>query len=209
MARKFERCLKQLMNAYKEAGARWFLTFETFAGNQMEYTTVTPVIKFGDLDSSSVVTKTLSEAERERLFRKFARCYTAQTREYATPQTDLEIRTVNIPLGIYWVETNTLVAPGKMIDYLTWLKNDYRPALEKAGVARFQVLRPIFGASAGEIVTMRMLKNLAEIDAGAVLSRALSEEKTQEIAAKSVPLVSSSKTMIVRMRTDLSYSERW
>jgi hypothetical protein len=112
-------------------------------------------------------------------------------------------------LRVYWVETNTPVAPGKMGDYLNWLKNDYRPALAKAGVSRFQVARPIFGAVAGEIVTMRMLKNLAEIDAGTVLSRAVSDQEAREIAAKAVPLVSSSNTRIVRMRSDLSYAERW
>jgi hypothetical protein len=209
MVRQFERCLKELMDAYQQAGALWFITFETFAGDTAEYTTVVPVMKFGDLDGPSIPRKTLGEAGCRRLFREIARCYTSQTREYATPQIDLDIRTEHVPLGTYWVETNTLVAPGKMGDYLNWLKNDYRPALEKAGVARFEVSRPIFGAVAGELVTLRMLKNLAEIDAGAVLSRALSEEEAQEVAAKSVPLVSSSKTRIVRMRTDLSYSEHW
>jgi hypothetical protein len=163
-------------------------------------------MKFGDLDGLSVVTKVLGEAGWERLSRKIARCYTAQSRQYATPQTELDIDNADVPMGIYWVETSTLVAPGKMGDYLNWLKYDYRPALEKAGVGRFQVSQPFFGAAAGQIVTMRMLKNLAEIDEGAVLSRALSDEQARAIAAKSVALVSSSNTTIVRMRTDLSYS---
>ncbi len=113
------------------------------------------------------------------LSRNFARCYTAQTRQYATPQTELEINKTDVPMGIYWVETSTLVAPGKMGDYLNWLKDDYRPALEKAGVAHFQVSRPIFGAVAGESVTTRMLKNLGEIDGGPVLSKALNDEEAR------------------------------
>src|SRR5258707_5410479 len=206
LRQEFEAYLKQLMTAYKKAGTLWFLTLETFAGDTTEYTTVVPVMKFCDLDGPSVVTKVLGEAGWERLSRRIARCYTAQSRQYATPHTELEIDNADVPRGMYWVETSTLVAPGKMGDYLNWLKNDYRPALEKAGVARFQVSQPIFGAVAGEIVTMRMLKNLAEIDGGALLSRALSDEQARAIAAKSVALVNSSKTRIVRMRTDLSYS---
>ena len=92
-----------------------------------------------------------------------------------------------------------------MGEYLNWLKNDYRPALEKAGVAHFQVSRPIFGAAAGEIVTTRMLKNLAEIDGGPILSKALTQEQANAVNAKSVALVSSSTTSIVRVRTELSY----
>jgi hypothetical protein len=49
MVRQFERCLKELMDAYQQAGALWFITFETFAGDTAEYTTVVPVMKFGDL----------------------------------------------------------------------------------------------------------------------------------------------------------------
>jgi len=179
---------------------------ETFAGDTTEYTTVVPVMKFGDLDGPSVVIRVLGEEGWEHLSRNMARCYTAQTRQYATPQTELEIKKADVPMGIYWVETSTLVAPGKMGDYLNWLKNDYRPALEKAGVARFQVSQPIFGAVAGEIVTTRTLTNLAEIDGGAVLSRARNDEEARAIAAKAVALVSSSNTRIVRVRTDLSYS---
>ncbi|SRR5258706_7076958 len=206
LRQEFEAYLKQLMTAYKKAGTLWFLTLETFAGDTTEYTTVVPVMKFGDLDGPSVVIKVLGEAGWERLSRDMGRCYTTQTRQYATPQPELEINKTDGPMGIYWVETRTLVAPGRMGDYLIWLKNDYRPALEKAGVARFQVSQPIFGAVAGEIVTARMLKNLAEIDGGPVLSKALNDEEAHAVGAKSVALVSSSSTRIVRLRTDLSYS---
>ena len=206
MRREFEGYLKQLIAAYKKAGTPWFLTRETFAGDTTEYTTVVPVMKFGDLDGPSVFAKVLGEGGWKRLSRDMARCYTAQTRQYGTPQTELEINKTDVPMGMYWVETTTRVAPGRMGDYLKWLQNDYRPALEKAGVAHFQVSQPIFGAEAGEIVTMRMLKNLGEIDGGTVLSKALNEEDARAVAAKAVALVSSSNTRIVRVRTDLSYS---
>src|SRR5258708_34281384 len=139
LRQEFEAYLKQLMTAYKKAGTLWFLTLETFAGNTTEYTTVVPVMNFGDLDDPPVVTKVLGEAGWERLSRRIARCYTEQSRQYATPDTELEIDKADVPRVMYWVETSTLVAPGKMGDYLNWLKNDYRPALEKAGVARFRV----------------------------------------------------------------------
>ena len=106
MRREFEGNLKQLMAAYKKAGAPWFLTFETFAGDTTEYTTVTPVMKFGDLDGPSAVLKTLGVAASERLSRNMARCYTAQARQYATPNTALEINRTDAPLGEYWVESH-------------------------------------------------------------------------------------------------------
>jgi hypothetical protein len=205
MRREFERYLKQIMAAHKQAGIPWFRTSDTFAGDTLEYRTVVPVMRFGDLDGPSVVMKVLGEVGWDHLSRNIARCYTAQTRQYATPQTELEIGKAEVPMGTYWVETTTQVAPGKMGDYLNWIKNDYRPALEKAGVAHFQVSQPIFGATAGEIVTARMLENLAEIDEGPILGKALNAQDARAINARSVALVISSNTRIVRMRADLSY----
>jgi hypothetical protein len=206
MRQEFEAALKQIMAAYKKAGIPWFLTLQNFAGETTEYTTVVPVMKFGDLDGPPVVVQALGEQAWEKLSRKLDRCYTAQTRQYAARQPELEINKAGVPMGIYWLETRTLVAQGRMDDYLAWLKNDYRPALEKADVAHFLVWRPIFGGEGGEVVSSRMLKNLAEIDGGPVLTKGLGEAAARAVNARSAPLVRSSTTRIVLVRTDLSYS---
>jgi hypothetical protein len=203
---EFEGYVKQLMTAHKKAGTPSFLTLETFAGDTTEYVSIVPVVRFGDLEGPSAVIGALGEANWRRLSRNMARCYTAQTVQYATPQSELEIRRTDVPMGIYWVETTSLIVPGKLGDYLNWLRNDYLPVLAKADVGGVRVSRPIFGASAGEVVTARMLRSLAEIDDGAVLSRAVTEEEARAITAKAVPLVISSRTRIVRVRADLSYS---
>jgi hypothetical protein len=62
-AEEFEFWLKQLSAVYKKAGTRWFLTFETFAGDTTEYTNVAPVMKFGDLDDPPAALKVLGAAE--------------------------------------------------------------------------------------------------------------------------------------------------
>ena len=206
MRQEFEASLKLIMAAYKKAGIPWFLTLQNFAGDTTEYTTVVPVVKFGDLDGPPVIVKVLGEQGWGKLARKIDRCYTTQTRQYAARQPELEINKVDVPMGVYWLETRTLVAQGRMDDYLTWLESDYLPALEKAGVAHFFVSRPIFGGEGGEVVSSRMLKNLAEIDDGPVLTRALGEAGARAVNARSVALVRSSTTRIVLVRIDLTYS---
>jgi hypothetical protein len=206
MQGEFEGYLKQAVGAHKKAGILWFVTSQNFAGDTTEYTTVTPVMKLGDQDGPSVLVKALGAEAADKLSRDIARCYTSQTRQYATPQTALEINKADVPMGIYWVQTSILVAQSKLDEYLNWLQNDYRSALEEAGVTHFLVSRPIFGAVGGEVVTMRMLKSLAEIDEGPVITRALGVERARAVNAKSAALVLSSNTKIVRVRTDLSYS---
>ena len=95
--REFEAYLRKLMAAYKRAGALWFQTFETFAGDTTEYMTLAPVVMFGDLDGPSTVARALGERGWERLSRGFARCYTAQTSRYAIPHTELEIHDDSAP----------------------------------------------------------------------------------------------------------------
>lgn len=206
MRREFEASLREIVAAHKKAGIPWFLTLQNFAGDTTEYTTVVPVMEFGDLDGPPVVVKVLGAEGWERLSRKIDRCYTTQTRQFALRQPRLEIHKADVPMGVYWLETRTMVAHGRMDDYLAWLENDYRPALEKGGVAQFVVSRPIFGGEGGEVVSSRMLKNLAEIDGGPVLTKALGEAGALAVNARSVPLVRSSTTRIVLVRADLTYS---
>src|SRR3982751_4091552 len=67
--REFEAYLRELIAAHKRAGTLWFQTFETFAGDTTEYTTLAPVVTFGDLDGPSAVARTLGEKKWERLSR--------------------------------------------------------------------------------------------------------------------------------------------
>ncbi|MGE5347290.1 MAG: hypothetical protein ACM3JH_15155 [Acidithiobacillales bacterium] len=203
---EFEASLKQVMEAYKEAGTPWFFTLQNLAGDTTEYTTVVPVKRFGDLDGPPLMARVLGERGWRKLARKLGRCYTTETRQFSLRQPDLEINRVDVPLGGYWLETRTLVTQDRMDDYLRWLKDDYLPALRASRVAHFLVSRPVFGGPGGEVIQSRMLRSLAEIDGGPVLAKALGETEARAANARSAPLVRSSTTRIVLMRTDLSYS---
>lgn len=203
---EFESHLRRLRAAHQSARTPWLRTWQTFAGNTLEYTVVVPVARFGELDAPPAVARELGAGGWARLSNDLARCAAIQVRQYATPRAELEIDKGNAPLREYWIRTLTTVAPGRMADYLSWLQKDYRPALEKAGVAHFLVSQPVFGAVAGQVVTARMLDSLGEVDAGPILSRTLGDDEVRAINARAVPLVSSAETSIVQLRLDLSWS---
>lgn len=203
---RFEGYLKQVMAAYKKGGTPWFLTLQTFAGDTTEYTTIVPVMKFADLDGDSGPSEVLGDKGWENLSKKISHCYTAQNRQYSTPLTALEINKTDALIGLYWIETRSQPIQEKMNEYVDWLKDEYRPALEKAGVAGFRASIVVFGAAGGEIVSARMLKDLAEIDEGSILTRALGTDKAQVVSARGDKLVLSTSTRILRLRTDLTYS---
>ena len=107
--------------------------------------------------------------------------------------------------GTLWIQTRTFLNPGKFPEYQAWLKNDYKPALEKAGVTQFRVSRPIFGVPGGEIQTIVMLKNFAEIDGGPILTQKLGADAARALNAKTNGLVRAATTNLIRVRADLSY----
>src|SRR5262249_36068677 len=75
MRQEFESCLRQLTAAYRKGGVPWFATFETFAGDTTEYTTILPVMNFGDLDAPAIAARLFGDTGWQRLSRKLARCY--------------------------------------------------------------------------------------------------------------------------------------
>jgi hypothetical protein len=194
--------MKQVAAANKKAGVSLFVVYQNFAGNLNEYTSVQGIMKFAEMDGTSPLVKSLGEEGSANLLRNLARCTTSQTRYFSLPNDGLAINKGS--LGTLFIQNRTQVAAGKMQDYENWLKNDYKPALEKAGVTEFRVSRPVFGAASNQIETIRMMKDFAEIDGGPILNQKLGADAVRALNAKSNGLVVSSRTTIIRVRPDLS-----
>ena len=202
MAQEYEGYMKQISAANKKSGALFFVVYQNFAGDQTEYTSVLPVMKFGDLDGPNPVAKVMGEESYANLIRSLRRCTISTTRYYSLPMDGLNIGPG--PAGEYLMLTRTQIVPGKMSEYEAWLKSDYKPALEKAGTPFYRSSRPIFGAPGNTVEAVRGMKNLAEIDGGPVLNKALGQEAARAMNAKVSGLIRTSSTTIVRIRADLS-----
>lgn len=205
MRSQYEKDLKQEMAAYKKAGTPWLVTLQTFAGETTEYTTIVPVMKFADLDGPAVPVRVLGQHRWKVLSKRIARCYSSQRVEYATPLTALRMDENGHAIGSYWVETKSQPVTGKTEDYLNWLRNEYGPAMDKGGVVGFNASIAVFGSPGREIVTMRLLKHLAEIDQGSILTRALGRDQASAVSTQGAKLVRSTSTRILYVRKDLSY----
>ncbi len=84
------------------------------------------------------------------------------------------------------------------------MKDDYVPAMSKAGLANFWVSRPIFGGNLEERTTVRPLHKLAELDEGPLTTKALGAEKARAMTMKQAKIVESVSYTVHRIRTDLS-----
>jgi hypothetical protein len=198
---EYEGYMKQVAAGYKKAGVSLFVVYQNFAGNMNEYTSVLGIMKFAEMDGASPLVKSLGEEGSANLLSNLARCQTSLTRYFSLPLDDLSIS--KGPLGTLLMQNRTQVTAGKMPEYQNWLKNDYKPALEKAGVTGFRVSRPVFGVAGNQIETIRVMKNFAEIDGGQLLNQKLGADAARAVNAKSNGLVQSSRTTIIRVRPDL------
>ena len=205
MASEYEGYLKQMAAAYKKAGQPIYAVLTNVAGNRYEYTTVTFVMKWADLDGPNPIQKALGEESYANLTRSMSRCVVSSTRYYSLPWDDV---TINKPAatGQYFMRTRIPVATGKNAEYRAYLKNELKPVYEKGGVNWFRVSTPVFGGPAGTVETLRMMKNLGEIDAGPLTTRILGAEGAQALGAKAQALIrGASQITIMQSRPELSW----
>ena len=204
MVQEFEGYKKQLAAAYKKAGLPVYAVLQNFSGNRNEYTTITYVMKFGDMDNPSPIRKALGDEAFNNLLAGISRCVTSTNWYFSLPWDDVNIDKGGTP-GEYFVRTRVAVATGKNADYRAFLKNDLKPVLEKGGVTFYRVSTPVFGGPAGTVETVRMLKNLGEIDGGPLQTRVLGAAGAQALGAKGAALTRGpNQQTILRFRTELS-----
>jgi hypothetical protein len=203
MRQEYEGYMKQIAAAYKKTSVPLFVTYQNVAGDMTEYTSVLGLMKFGEMDSPSPLIKTLGEEAFGNLLRGAARCQISQNRYFSLPMNDLMINK-GAP-GTLYMLTRTFLNPGKFPEYEAWLKNDWKPAMEKAGVTQLRVSRPIFGLPGGEVQTVRMIKDFAEIDGGPILQQKLGADGARALNAKTNGMVRATTISIIRVRADLSY----
>jgi hypothetical protein len=200
---EFEGYITQIAGAYKKAN-QLFAVLQNFSGLQTEYTTVTMVMKFADLEGPLTAQKVLGDEGFRSVFSGITRCVTSVTRYYSLPWGDLSIINPG-PLGTYWLRTRTPVQPDKFDDLRTYLKTEIKPAYEKAGVMQLRVSRPVFGGPVGVIESVRMLKGLGEIDEGPLNTRVFGSGAAA-VAAKMASMTrGSAQNTILRARLDLSF----
>ena len=204
MTQEYEGYLKQMAAAYKKAGQPVYAVFTNFAGNRNEYTNVTFVMKFGDMDGPNPIQKALGEEGFANLTRAMGRCTVSSTRYYSLPWDDVAIDKPGA-IAQYFMRTRVPIAPGKNAEYRAYLKNELKPVYEKGGTTFYRVSAPVFGGPAGTVETLRMMKNLAEIDGGPFTTKILGAAGAQALNAKALALTRGpSQITILSMRPDLS-----
>jgi hypothetical protein len=205
MRSEYEAFQKEMSAAYKKAEVPSRAVLQTVMGNVLEYVSVAPLAHFADMDGPSPVERALGKADAQGLMRKGVACMTSAQRVASLALNDMSIRTKTQEKSEYVMVTNYHLASGKEAEFNAWMKNDYLPAMKKAEVKNFWLSQTMFGGEPNERIAVRPIKNMGELDAGPVLTKALGQEGALKLRAKSAGVIDSVHFSVLHYRADLSY----
>jgi hypothetical protein len=97
------------------------------------------------------------------------------------------------------------VVPGRANEFETILKNEWTPALKKAGVANYGVSQVVYGGSMGQYYTFTPLENYAQLDKGHPIQQSIGEAGMNRIVAKMSNSTRSVERFIIRFDEELSF----
>jgi hypothetical protein len=205
MRSDYEAFQKEMSAAYKKVEVPSRAVLQTIMGNLLEYVSVTPLAHFADMDGPSPVERALGKADAQGLMRKGVACVTSTQRVASLALADMSIRTKTPEKSEYVIVTSFHLVAGREAEFNAWMKNDYLPAMKKAEVKNFWLSQTMFGGEPNERIAVRPIKNMAEFDAGPVLTKALGQEGALKLRAKSAGIIDSVHFSVLRYRADLSY----
>jgi hypothetical protein len=204
MRADFEALQKEISDAYKKAGVPSRIVFQNVLGDLTDYTVVSPIPGFAELDKPSPVQRALGEETYNKLMRRAGAMVTEIHREVAVSRPDLSIITNNEMPGAISLVVEIQPASGRRAELEQIIKTELLPAFKKIGTKQLWVEDVIFGGQGGAMVVIMPMSKMADFDAGPPLVRALGADKAQMLEMRMAPLVASERYSVYKMRPELS-----
>jgi hypothetical protein len=195
--------------ALQKAGIAYRNAWRTGAfGQNFTVAYLTPITSFAALDEPNPLIKAMGEEAARAHQLKMAKLINS-ARVYALRERpDLGLRTEGAPMAKLGVLASVETAPGRAMEFETILKNEWTPALKKAGVTNYVVHQVVFGGSAGQYYTFTPLENYAQLDKGHPITQSIGEAGMNKIVAKMGPSTRSVERFIIRYDEELSFKTK-
>jgi hypothetical protein len=192
--------------ALQKAGVKYRNAWRTGNfGSTFTVAYLAPITSFAALDEPNPVLKSMGEEAYRAYLAKMGKLITS-TRTYAIrDRPDLGFRTEGSPMAKLGVLASVEVVPGRTTEFETILKNEWTPALKKAGVANYAVQQVVFGGSAGQYYTFTPLENYAQLDKGHPIQQSIGEAGMNKLIAKMSNSTRSVERFIIRYDEELSF----
>lgn len=177
---------KQYSEAYKKGGGTFRYVYRNNAGNPYEYMVTTGITNshYASLDEKSPMAKGMAEGELARLSARRNQCVDSVRTTYERTIPELGIPAPSGSVRKMFRVVRTTVRNGMDDQYLAIMKNEYLPALKKAGVTSFLVRRVEWGGSRNVFTLLGRHDKFAELDEGSRLAKGIGAEGAAKLLAK-------------------------
>ncbi len=196
---------KQYSEAYKKGGGTFRYVYQNRAGNPYEYMVTANVGTYAALDEKSPYAKGTTEAELVRMQARRNQCVESVRTTYERTIPGLGIPAPAGAVRKLFRVTRINVRSGMDGQYLAIMKDEYLPALKKAGVTSLLVRRVEWGGSRNQFTLLVRHEKYAELDEGSVLTKALGAEAAAKLLAKIRQTIATSEYSLYAYMPESSF----
>lgn len=197
-----------MIPAQKKAGLPWRHTLANGAAGQgFTRLTIVPIAKYADFDMPGFLVRAVSPEANANYNAKVRTTIQSQHAYIYTLEQDASIISNLTSMPQFQVVQTARVLPGKGGEFLASMREDYLPALKKAGVKDYWVWTLNGGAPGGERVMVRLIDKYAELDKpGLFVQAGLTQDQQDKIGARrNATLATGIETEVLRFIPELSY----
>ncbi len=183
---EFQNFMRSTTNpALRKGGLKWRSVWQSTsaAGDAFEFVIVSPIATLAEFDGPSHLEKGLGKEGFAAWQAKAGSFVNSVRRFVVRTRPDLSVEGKMTGPPKLAVVHAAQITPGRGQDYENYLKNDFLPAMKKAG-ATYMVSQTVFGGDANEYVSLTLRENFAEIAKGPVLVLALGPEEARKVMEK-------------------------
>jgi hypothetical protein len=193
--------------ANKKAGVpwRWVFANTVMSGDGFTFTTVSPVTNFAQFDQPNAIQRALGADGAAKYNAKIRPMILRQHQLLQTLQQDLSLQSFSTTLPALAIVTTLELIPGKNAEFVASQRDDYLPALKKAGVSDYLVFNTNYGGPQGQRSIVQYLPNYAAFDQPNAIQRALGQEGAQKLNQRRQAIITRSENAVYRLIPDLSY----
>jgi hypothetical protein len=195
----------EIVPALQKGGQAFRETWRTATfGDPFMFAHVSPISGFDQFDGQSPMIKALGQEGYVALLAKLRPMIATQKMHALRTRPDLSFVTDGAGRPPMAILTVVHVQPTKLLEFESFIKGEWIPAIKKGGAKGYTVVQVLYGGGTTEFHTLVGIDKYADL-ANHPATRALGEDGLNKMMAKSGGFASSIERTVVRMDPELSF----
>lgn len=195
----------EIMPALQKGGQAFRETWRTaMFGDPFMFAHVSPIRGFDQYDGQSPLVNALGQDGYAALMAKLRPMIATQKVSALRTRPDLSFATDGAGRPPMAILTVVHVQPTKLLEFESFIKGEWIPAIKKGGAKGYTVVQVLYGGGTTEFHTLVGIDKYADL-ANHPATRALGEAGLNKMMAKSGGFASSIERTVIRMDPELSF----